>query len=131
MSQENVEVLRAFFATWDGRDPDFSVLDRDVVFEDHLLPDHAGETYRGREGVMRSIRTWLEPYERFTIELEQILEFGERLVSVHHFRGQARYSGIEGEIRYAYLWTFRDGKVIHCQTFRDPEEALEVLGLRE
>ena len=48
MSQENAERLRAFFATWGGREqPDFSLLDPDVVFEDDILPDHAGETYRG------------------------------------------------------------------------------------
>jgi ketosteroid isomerase-like protein len=132
MSQENVELLRAFCATWDRDDPpDFLLLDPDVVFEDDLLPDHAGETYRGREGVMRSIRTWLEPYERFTIELEQIVESGDRLVSIHRFRYKAQYTGIEGEMRYAYLWTFRDGKVIHFRTFREPKEALEAVGLPE
>jgi len=54
MSQENMERLSAFCATWDrGDPPDFSLLDPAVVFEDDFLPDHAGETYRGREGVMR------------------------------------------------------------------------------
>jgi ketosteroid isomerase-like protein len=86
-----------------GRSARLLLLDPDVVFEDDLLPDHAGETYRGREGVMRSIRTWLEPYERFTIELEQIVESGDRLVSIHRFRYKAQYTGIEGEMRYAYL----------------------------
>jgi ketosteroid isomerase-like protein len=99
MSDENVERLRAFCATWDRDDPpDFLLLDPDVVFEDDLLPDHAGETYRGREGVMRSIRTWVEPYERFTIELEEIVESGDRLVSIHRFRYKAQYTGIEGEM---------------------------------
>jgi len=132
MSQENVERLRASCATWDRRNrQDFSLLDADVVFEDDFLPDHAGETYRGREGVMRSIRTWLEPYERFTIELEQILEFGDRLVSIHRFRYKARYTGIEDEMRYAYVWTFREGKVIHFRTFREPKDAVKAAGLRE
>jgi len=34
-------------------------------------------------------------------------------------------------MRYAYLWTFRDGKVIHFRTFREPKEALEAVGLQE
>ena len=132
MSQENVERLRAFFATWGARDTaDFSLLDRDVVFEDDILPDHAGETYRGYEGVVRSIRTWLEPYERFTIELEQIVGSGDRLVSIHRFRSRARHTGIDQEMRYAYLWSFRDRKVIYFRSFRDPEAALEAVGLWE
>ena len=132
MSQENVERLRAFFETWTGpEEADLSVLDPDVVFEDDILPDHAGESYRGREGVARSIRTWLEAYEQFTIDLEQIVGSGDRLISIHRFRGAGRHTGIEHELRYAYLWTFRDGNVIHVRTFRDPAEALEAVGLRE
>ena len=52
-----------------GREPDFGLLDPEVVFEDDILPDHAGEIYRGHEGVVRATRTWLQPYEEFTIEL--------------------------------------------------------------
>jgi len=31
----------------------------------------------------------------------------------------------------AYVWTFRDGKVIHFRSFRNPEEALKAAGLEE
>jgi ketosteroid isomerase-like protein len=130
MSQENVERLRAHCATWGmDQEPDVDLLDPDVVFEDDILPDHVGETYRGHEGVRRSVRTWLQPYERFTIELEQIVGSGDRLVSIHRFRSKARYTGIEDDLRYAYAWTFRDGKVIHFRSFREPEAALEAVGL--
>ena len=99
--------------------------------EDDVLPDHAGETYRGREGVVRAARTWLEAYEQFAVELEQIVGSGDRLVSIHRFRGKGRHSGIEDGGRYAYLWTFRDAKVIHFVSFRDPVDALEAVGVRE
>jgi ketosteroid isomerase-like protein len=131
MSQENVDRLRAFCATWGTREPDLDLLDPEVVFEDDVLPDHAGETYRGHEGVVRSIRTWLQPYERATIALDQIVGSGDQLVSTHRFRSTARYTGIETELRYAYLWTFRGGKIIHIRTFRDPKQALEAAGLSE
>jgi hypothetical protein len=73
MSQENVERLRAFCQLWETRGlPDLSLLDPDVVFEDNVLPDHAGENYRGHEGVVRAARTWLEAYEESTVELERI-----------------------------------------------------------
>jgi ketosteroid isomerase-like protein len=132
MSQENVERLRAFFETWAAwEEADLSLLDPDVVFEDDILPDHAGESYRGREGVARSVRTWLEAYEQFTIDVEEIVGSGDRLISIHRFRGTGRHTGIEHGGRYAYLWTFRDGKVIHFRTYRNPAQALEAVGLRE
>jgi ketosteroid isomerase-like protein len=133
MSQENVERLRAYCESWEKSVvPDFDLLlDPEIVFEDDILPDHAGETYRGHEGVARATRTWLQPYEEVTIELEEIVGSGERLVSTHRFRARARHTGITAELRYAYVWTFRDGKVIHLRSFRDAAQALEAAGLRE
>jgi ketosteroid isomerase-like protein len=132
MSHENVDRLRAFWEIWEMRgEPDLSLLDPEVVFEDDVLPDHAGETYRGHEGVVRAARTWLEAYEQPTVELEQIVGSGDRLVSIHRFRGKGLHSGIENGGRYAYLWTFRNAKVIHFVSFRDPADALEAVGVRE
>jgi hypothetical protein len=75
---------------------DLALLDPDVVFEDNVLPDHARETYRGHEGVIRAARGWLEAYGEFALELEQIVGTGGRSVSIHRFRGKGRHSGIEG-----------------------------------
>jgi ketosteroid isomerase-like protein len=132
MSQENVERLRASWVIWQSSgEPELSLLDPDVVFEDNVLPDHAGEAHRGHEGVLRAARNWLKAYERTTIELEQIVGSGDRLVSIHRFRGKGRYSGIEDGGRYAYLWTFQDGKVIHFVSFRDSADAIEAMGRPE
>ena len=79
---------------------------------------------------MRATASWLEAYERFTARLEQIVGTGDRLVSIHRFRGKGRHSGIEEELRYAYVWTFRNAKVVHFVSFREPAEALEAAGLR-
>ena len=129
---ENAERLRASCEMWESRgQPDWSLLDPDVVFEDNVLPDHAGDTHRGQEGVVRAALNWLAAYEQSTIELEQIVGSGDRIVSIHRFRGKGRYSGIEDGGRYAYLWTFRDGQVIHFVSFRDPADALEAIGLRQ
>jgi ketosteroid isomerase-like protein len=140
MSQENVEKLRAFLEAWNIRasleawsrgEADVSLLDPEVTYEDTTLPDHVGETYRGHEGVVRATERWLEPYEELTIELEQIAIAGDRLVSIHRFRARARHTGIEFEVPVAYLWTFRDGKVIHFRSYRDSGEAFEAAGVEE
>lgn len=107
-----------------------SILDPEVTYEDSNLPDHIGETYRGHEGVARATARWLEAYDNLTIELERIVAAGDRLVSIHRVRGRARYSGIEDEGPAAYVWTFRNGKVIHFRSYRDPDEALAVVGLQ-
>src|SRR5438128_3628232 len=140
MSEENAENLRAFWEAWTlitwtqeawrRGEIDMSLFDPDVTYEDTTLPDHVGETYRGHEGVVRATERWIEPYEGLLIELEQIVDAGDRLVSIHRARAKARHTGIEFEGLLAYLWTFRDGKVTHFRSFRDPEQAMEAAGLR-
>jgi len=142
MSSENIERLRAFLEPW-GREPwtpeawergeviDMSALDPDAVYEDENLPDHIGEAYRGHEGIRRAARRWIEPNEWLLVELEQIIGEGDRLVSIHRVRNKARYSGIEFDAPLAYAWTFRDGKIVHFQSFRDPDDAIEAAGLRK
>ena len=136
MSQENVESLRTYLETWRWEawrrgEFDTSLLGPDVTYEDTTLPDHVGETYRGPEGVIRATERWVEAFEWLQIELEQVLGAGDRLVSIHRVRAKARHTGIELDGPVAYVWTFRDGKVIHFRSFRDPEEALEAVGLEE
>jgi ketosteroid isomerase-like protein len=141
MSQENVDNLRGFLEAWDpraaveawkrGETVDLSLIDPEIAYEDTILPDHVGETYHGYEGVFRSIDRWLEPFETLTIELERIVGTGDRLVSIHLVHSKARHTGIEFDTRVAYLWTFRDGKVIHMKSHLDPADALEAAGLRE
>jgi len=135
MSQENVESLQTYFETWSWEawlrgEFDTSLLARDVTYEDTTLPDHVGETYRGPEGVIRATERWVEPFEWLQIELERVLSAGDRLVCIHRVRARARHTAIELDGPVAYVWTFRDGKVIHFKS-SSPEEALEAAGLRE
>ena len=142
MSEENVENLRAFLEPW-GREPwtpetwerggviDLSYLDPEVVYEDENLPDHIGEAYRGHEGIVRAAKRWVEPNQWLLVELEQILGAGDRLVSVHRVRSKALHSGIAFDAPLAYAWTFRDGKIVHFKSYREPAEALKAAGLEE
>ena len=131
MSQENIENLRVFWEKWNRGEADFSLLDPEVVYEDSNLPDHAGEAYRGHEGVARATERWLEPFEGLTAELVRIVGSGDRLVSIHDVKATARHTGIEIEGPLAYSYEFRNGKIIHFRSFRDPDQALEAAGLSE
>jgi ketosteroid isomerase-like protein len=73
----------------------------------------------------------MEPYESVDIELERVVGTGERLVSIHRARLRARHSRIESERPVAYVWTFRDRKLVHIHGYFDPAEALEAAGLSE
>jgi ketosteroid isomerase-like protein len=141
MSQENIDNLRGLLGPWSGEnlrafgkawrsgDVDLSLLDPEVAYEDTILPDHVGETYHGHEGVARAMERWTEPYEELIAELERIVGSGDLLVSIHRVRNRAAYTGIEFDRTIAYVWSFRDGRVVHFRSYWDPAEALEAAGL--
>ena len=108
-----------------------SNFDPEVTYEDMDLPDHIGEAYHGREGVIRATERWVEPFDEMSVDLERIVGTGDCLVSIHRWRARARHTGIAFDEPLAIVWKFRDGKVIHFRSFRDPDEALEAAGLSE
>jgi ketosteroid isomerase-like protein len=134
MSQENVEVIREWWSAWNG-DPadlgDTSWVDVEVVYVDDILPDHVGETYHGLEGIRKAWTLALEPWENPEYELEWVRDAGDEVVSCHRGRGRGKESGIDVEFRFAYVWRFREGKLVHLKSYGDVREALEAAGLRE
>jgi ketosteroid isomerase-like protein len=140
MSEDDRERLREFLEEWDPKgtleafkrgEADTSLLDPEIAYEDTILPDHVGETYHGYEGVARATERWLEPFESVRVDLERIVGTGHRLVSVHHVVMKAEHTGLDFEVNLAYVWTFRDGKVIHLKSYWEPAEALAAAGLSE
>ena len=63
----------------------------DYVYEDAILPDHVGESYRGLDASVRAAETWIEPYEWLVVDLEQIIDADERVVPLHRARVKMRH----------------------------------------
>ena len=55
----------------------------------------------------------------------------DRVVALLHVTGRARLSGIATELRYAVVYTLRDGKILHGREYADRQEALKAVGLEE
>ena len=134
MSQENVEAVRELWALV-GDDAtelgDLALIDPEVVYEDDLLPDHVGEAYVGYEGVRRAWAQFAEPWTDFKVDLEWARGTGDEVVSCHRMRGTGRESGVETQADYAYVWTFRDGRIVRIRSYGNTAEALEAAGLSE
>ena len=141
MSDANLERLRGLLEPWSGKDlrswasawrsgeADLSLLDPSVVYEDTILPDQVGEAYRGHEGVARAMERWTQPYGELTTELERIVGTGDLLVSIHRVKSRGDYTGIQFDFPLAYVWCFRDGRVVLFRSYWDPKEALAAAGL--
>jgi ketosteroid isomerase-like protein len=66
------------------------------------------------------------------VDLEQVLDAPEeRVVSLHRVHMKMRQTSLEFEMALAYVYTFKDGTVVHMRAFGDHAQALRAVGLEE
>jgi ketosteroid isomerase-like protein len=87
------------------------------------------DVYERHDGLRRFKRERDEVWEEFLVTPERMVDAGESVVVIESLRGRGRGSGVETRSRSASVWTMRDGQVIHMATYRDPQEALDAVGL--
>jgi ketosteroid isomerase-like protein len=83
----------------------------------------------GLEGVRDYMRRFLANFERTTFDAENFRVVGDTVLVRLVQRGTVR--GIESELRFFILFTFRGGKIVRMEAVRHERDALEALGLRE
>jgi uncharacterized protein len=138
MSQENVEMARALWAgiIEGGASQRAAAAFSDSAWhpgieyvEDPIWPGSG--TYRGREAIEARFAEYLEVFGAVDISVKEILDAGDAVVSIFRARGETPQTELPFEHEWAYVWTFRDGRVVEWRAYFEKDEALEALGLRE
>ena len=99
-----------------------------------VAPDYVGPggrlSYSGADGFVQAWREWIEAYERYTIDLEEIVEGTEgRVLILARQRGRTRTGGVEVEEQAGAVWTVREGKLTRMEFHLDPDTARRAAGL--
>ena len=128
MPTENAEAVRGVYEAWSQGNfrASIDVLDPLVLFVVRPEFPDAG-TYLGVDRLRDYTRGFLEPWIRITIEAEQITDAGDSVVVAVRQSGVGGESGVATELRYFHVWSFRGGKVIRLEIFRERAEALEAV----
>ena len=131
MSQANVEIVRAVYATWNAGDMDAF---RDLYDPDTIMRPPEGWPEPGpcvgREAVMREWEQVREAWNADVVEpIGDFSEAGDR-VAVRHARCVAGH-GPAVNLEITNVLTLRKGKIIHQEFFRDHGQALKAVGLTE
>jgi ketosteroid isomerase-like protein len=132
MSQEHLEAVRSVYDEW-GRGNftgSHNIYDPlAVLVQGEGFPDRG--PHLGIDSIRKYMREFLEPWERITIQAEELIEAGDSIVASIVQRGTGQGSGAATEFRYFHVWTFRGDKVIRLETMRERAEALAATGLAE
>jgi ketosteroid isomerase-like protein len=137
MSQENVEVARRLWkqltegaaAGQSTPLPDFG-WDPDVEYiEDPRWPG-AG-VYRGAEAIQARFAEYLDVLGSTEMRVMELLDAGDAVISIFQTGGKSARTGLPFEHEWAYVWTFRSGRVIEWRAYLNKREALKAVGLSE
>ena len=121
----NVELTRGFEAFERG---DVEAVRRTLHpdIEVHTSAEVGEEgTYRGPDGFDRWVAVWLEAWEEFRTEVQEVEEVDDRNVLVHVNQwGRGRDSGLRVDRTVTFLVTVQDGKTTRLHIYGDREAAL-------
>jgi ketosteroid isomerase-like protein len=88
-----------------------------------------GDLRRGRQGVIDFFRDWVEPFDEVETDWDLREVDGGRVLAIIETRGRGHASGAPVEMRFAQLWTWRDGAFRRMVLYPDIGEALRGVGL--
>jgi ketosteroid isomerase-like protein len=79
-----------------------------------------------------TFQDWIDTFDNTSNVPEELVDLGhDRVLAVEHATGTAKASGVKTELRYAAVYTVRDGKISRGHEYIDRATALEAAGLRE
>jgi ketosteroid isomerase-like protein len=93
-----------------------------------------GDLVWGHDEVQRAMRRYLDGWEQYRFDVEEIAEVGPgKVVGICRERGKPK-DGVQVDRRFGGLWVVEDGKIVSWATYLTPKEAVraakELLGGR-
>jgi uncharacterized protein len=125
VAEANVEALQRGYEALNRGDLSvvLELLDPEIEWHEPEPSPDAG-THAGRDSFERFFRSWIDSFDGFTVEPEQVLERDDKLIAVVHQSGRGRASGVQVDARLAHVWTVKDGRAIRWEAIANVDDAL-------
>jgi ketosteroid isomerase-like protein len=105
-------------------EPDFDV-------RMHAPAELGGTAFEGRgaDGFRQVWEEWVEPFEAFSIELDDRIDAGEDVVDLVRLTATSKTGGVQVDHAGAAVWTVREGKLARAVFYLEREDALKAAGV--
>jgi ketosteroid isomerase-like protein len=128
----NVEIIRERLERW--------------IEHRHLVPEHFADDFvwdmstadwpgqdefHGPEGMQEFLREWLQAWDDWTYEIEDVVETPDgRAAVIAVQRGLNRAAGVPVEMRMVQVWSIDErGRATRMQMYTDAEAGLAAVGV--
>jgi len=120
-------VIRAAYAAFnEGRFADWATANLPADFQ--LVPQAGSvvprDRFTGLEQTLEFFEDLAQIWDRAALEIEEIVDNGDRVVMLGRARNRGRGSGLEVDVVAAHVWTFEAGVPRRIELIGDREEAL-------
>jgi ketosteroid isomerase-like protein len=85
--------------------------------------------YRGHEGLRKLNSFWEQYFESYHLDIEELIDLGDRVLVLGYQRGIIRGSGDRVEQRTGWICEFRNGRGVRTWVYFSWEEALTAAGV--
>jgi ketosteroid isomerase-like protein len=127
----NAEITRRLYDAWNRRDVEGMLADVDPEIEWRpYLASVAGKPARGYDEVRAFITEFSENWETFRVDVEELFEAGDHIVTFVYVRARGRESGVEVELKPGHHLVFREGLLLSITTHLERSDALAAAGIQ-
>src|SRR5919106_4412408 len=115
MSQENVDLIRGLYEAAAARDkakPLAALCDPGIELDVSQAGwgDLTGQdVYHGHDGLRTLFKEWYGAWANYEDHLEDLIDAGDKVVSLVTSRGRGRASGVRVELKTPAVWTIHRG----------------------
>lgn len=132
MSEENVELAHQLVDAVARQDLArlLELTDPEVEWHSFFAQLREGGVYRGHDGIRQYVRDLDDTWDFLKTEIVDTLAMGDVVLMVGRLRYRGKGSGVESESLAGYMLKVRRGRAVLMRAFREPEAAIEAVGLR-
>jgi ketosteroid isomerase-like protein len=132
MSQENLEIVLGIARASSEGDVDYVIRHTTEEFVMFVARSSVEGPYVGHNGIRQWFADNRENFDVYRLHLDDVREIGEDQVlalGTVHVRG--RGGGVETDVPFAGVTTFRDGRASRFEDYRERSLALKAMGLED
>jgi ketosteroid isomerase-like protein len=125
---ENAALVRRLYEAFNRRDTEATrgLMDPEIEWVNAEEAVEPG-TRHGFDEYQDSLRRVREVFRDAEIELDHLVESGDRVATRVRMHAHLDASGMDTTMPQSHLWTFREGKAVRFEWSPDPEHAFRGL----
>ena len=132
MSQENVALVRGIYDSFAAGDVPavLGAMSPDIVWnEAENFPLADRNPYVGPDAIVQGVFARLaEQWDGFGVEVDELLDAGDAVIALGHYRGSYRATGKPIRAQLAHVWRIADGKAASFQQYTDTLQVARATG---